>query len=236
MPDQPATKTVMVVGAHPDDPEFGAAGTVARWVQQGWTAVYVLCTNGDKGSSDPTMTSERLAVIREAEQRKAAAIVGAREVVFLGCHDGGLEDTPEFRGQIVRLIRKHRPDIVMTHDPWRRYMVHRDHRIAGQVTLDAVFPYSRDRLFYPEHEAEGLKPHKVLEVYLFGAETPDTVVEIEDTLGTKMKAIACHVSQVGDHTADWDKWVKEYRERMSRMNKRQDQPMAELFRRIELRR
>ncbi len=236
MPEPPKDKTVMVVGAHPDDPEFGAAGTVARWVQQGATAIYVLCTNGDKGSSDPEMTSERLAAIREVEQRKAAAIVGAREVVFLGYHDGGLEDSAEFRGQIVRLIRKFRPDIVMTHDPYRRYTTHRDHRMTGQVTLDAVFPYSRDRLFYPEHEAEGLKPHKVPEVYLFGAETPDTVVEIEDTMDIKMKAIACHVTQVGDHSKDWDKWVKEYRERMTLMFKRQGQPMAEMFRRIELRR
>ncbi len=159
-------KVVMVVCSHPDDSEFAVAGTVAKWVREGREVIDVICTNGDKGSSDPDMTPDRLAGIREQEQRAAAKVLGISEVVFLGHPDGGLEDSPAFRGELVRLIRKYRPDLVMTHDPYRPYRGHRDHRITGLVTLDAIYPYARGHLFYPEHRAEGLKPYSVREVYL----------------------------------------------------------------------
>ena len=123
-------KTLMVVAAHPDDPEFGAGGTVAKYVREGWRAVYVICTNGDKGTPDPEMTSERLAVIREQEQKDAAKVLGVSEIIFLGHPDGWLVDGPEFRGELVRLIRKYRPELVITHDPTRKYMGHHDHRIT----------------------------------------------------------------------------------------------------------
>ena len=106
----------MVVAAHPDDPEFGAGGTVAKWIKEGWQAIYVICTNGDKGTPDPNMTSEKLATIREQEQRNAARVLGVSEVIFLRYPDGELVDGPEFRGKLVRLIRKYRPDIVITHE------------------------------------------------------------------------------------------------------------------------
>lgn len=223
--------TVMVVTPHPDDAEFGTAGTVASWVKQGREVVYVVCTNGDKGSSDPDMTSERLAQIRRQEQQKAANILGVKEVIFLDHPDGELEDTPVFRGELVRLIRKYRPDVVITSDPYRRYLWHRDHRIAGTVTLDAIFPYARDHLSYPEHIAEGLAPHRVKEVYLWGSEEPDTYIDITETFEIKMAALNCHASQVGQYMEILGQRV---RERAEKMGQKEGFPLAEAFRRIEI--
>jgi LmbE family N-acetylglucosaminyl deacetylase len=234
--EQQEQKLAMVIGAHPDDPDFGAAGTVIKWIKEGWKVIYVLCTNGDKGSSDPEMTSERLARIRGSEQLAAATTVGVSDVIFLGYRDGELEETSAFRGQIVRLIRKYRPEIVISHDPYRRSMGHHDHRIAGQVVLDAVFPYARDHLFYPEHRNEGLTPFKVREVLLFGSDQPDFFSDIAETYDQKTRAVACHVSQVGDHKDDWEKWEKERRERTIAMMGRPDMPYCEAFRRVEIRR
>jgi LmbE family N-acetylglucosaminyl deacetylase len=227
-------KTVMVIAAHPDDSEFGAGGTIAKWAREGQNVICVVCTNGDKGSSDPCMTSERLAAVREQEQKAAARVLGVSEVIFLGYPDGGLEDTAEFRGKLVRLLRKYRPDAVITHDPKLRYMGHRDHRIAGTVAMDAIFPYSRDLLFYPEHKEEGLLSHKVKEVYFTGSEDPDVFIDISETFEIKAKAISCHVSQVGARSPeDWKIWIKRMAERSAAMQKRQGLPMAEGFKKIE---
>lgn len=200
---------VLVVTAHPDDTEFGAAGTIARWVREGREAVYVVCTNGDKGTSDPRVKPEVLAKIRQEEQLAAAKVLGVREVIFLGYPDQGLEDTPQFRKEIVRYIRMYRPDTVLTANPYRRYIWHRDHRIAGQVTLDAIFPYARDRLAYPDLLEEGLMPHKVKEVYLWGSRDDINYrSDITSTFEVKLAALRCHKSQVGDRF--------EYIERMLR--------------------
>ena len=222
---------VMVVTPHPDDAEFGTAGTIASWVKQGREVIYVVCTNGDKGSSDPDMTSERLAQIRRQEQQKAANILGVKEVVFLDHPDGELEDTAAFRGELVRLIRKYRPDVVITSDPYRRYLWHRDHRITGTVTLDAIFPYARDHLSYPEHIAEGLTPHRVKEIYLWGSEEPDTYIDITETFDIKMAALNCHASQVGQYMEILGQRVKE---RAERLGQKEGFPLAEAFRRIEI--
>ena len=131
---------ILIITAHPDDAEFGVAGTVARWTREGKQVVYVVCTNGDKGTSDRSLKPEQLAEIRKKEQEAAAKVLGVSEVRFLGYPDQELEDTSEFRKELVRMIRIYRPKIVVTSDPYRRYLWHRDHRIAGQVTLDAVFP------------------------------------------------------------------------------------------------
>ena len=127
---------VLVISPHPDDAEYGVAGTVARWTREGIQVVYVICTNGDKGTSDPDIKPQDLVEIRKKEQLAAADVLGVREVIFLGLPDQGLEETPQFRKQIVRLIRQYRPKIVVTADPYRRYIWHRDHRVAGQVVLD----------------------------------------------------------------------------------------------------
>jgi LmbE family N-acetylglucosaminyl deacetylase len=229
-------KIFMVVAAHPDDPEFGAGGTVGKWVQEGWKAIYVICTNGDKGTPDLSMTSEKLAKIREQEQRNAAKVLGVSEIIFLGHPDGELAEGWEFRGELVRLIREYRPDIVITHDPNRKYMGHHDHRITGITCMDAIYPYSRDHLFYPEHKAAGLMTHKVDEVYLMGPEEPNKFIDVNDTFILKMKAISCHISQVGDHTNDWETWLKRMRERAVAMGKDHGIPLAEAFHRIEIRR
>jgi LmbE family N-acetylglucosaminyl deacetylase len=149
---------VLVISPHPDDAEYGVAGTVARWTREGKQVVYIICTNGDKGTSDADMKPQDLVEIRKKEQLAAADVLGVSEVIFLGLPDQGLEETPKFRKQIVRLIRQYRPQIVVTADPYRRYIWHRDHRIAGQVVLDAVFPYARDHLAYPDLLEEGLLP------------------------------------------------------------------------------
>jgi len=223
--------TVMVVSPHPDDAEIGAGGTIASWVKLEREVILVVCTNGDKGSSDPDMTSERLPQIRRQEQMKSAKILGISEVVFLDYPDGYLEDTPEFRGQLVRLIRKYRPDVVMTTDPYRKYLWHRDHRITGIVTLDAIYPYARDRFCYPEHIAEGLQPHRVKEVYLWGSEELDTYIDVSETFDIKMAALSCHASQVGQYIEAFGERIKA---RAEKTGQGDGVPLAEAFRRIEI--
>jgi len=194
----PSKADVLVIMPHPDDSEFGCAGVVARWTRAGKRVVYVILTNGDKGMSDRSLTPEKLAAIRQLEQREAALVLGVKEVVYLGYPDQGLEDSPELRKDIVRQIRLYRPDVVVTVDPYRRYIWHRDHRIAGQVVLDAVYPYARDHLAYPDMLAEGLEPHKVKEMYFTASEDVNYRSDITETFDLKIQALACHESQVGD--------------------------------------
>jgi LmbE family N-acetylglucosaminyl deacetylase len=206
----PSDVHAMVIAAHPDDSEFGAAGTVANWTGEGRPVVYVVCTSGDKGSSDPGLTPETLKAIREKEQRAAADVLGVQEVVFLGQPDQGLEDTPDFRKLIVRMIRTYRPQIVMTSDPYRRYIWHRDHRIVGQVVLDAVYPYARDRLAYPDLLAEGLMPHKVRELYFWGTEDINFRSDITRTFDLKIAALRCHKSQMRELQAvNPEEWLRQ---------------------------
>ena len=224
---------VMVVIPHPDDAEFGVAGTVARWVREGKDVVYVVCANGDKGTSDYSMKPEKLVKIREREQQAAARLLGVREVIFLRHPDQSLEDTPGFRKEIVRQIRMYQPETVVTADPYRRYIWHRDHRIVGQVTLDAIFPYARDHLAYPDLLEEGLQPHKVKEVLLWAApEDINYCSDITDTFDVKLAALRCHKSQVGNHPIpDMDNWL---RERAKKMAEGETFELAEAFHRVEI--
>ncbi len=224
---------ILVITPHPDDAEFGVAGTVVKWVREGKDVVYVVCTNGNKGTSDINMKPERLAEIREQEQKCAADLLGVREVVFLRYEDQGLEDTPEFRKEIVRLIRKYRPEIVVTSDPYRRYLWHRDHRITGQVVLDAVFPYARDLYAYPDLLQEGFRPHKVKEVWLWTIMTDiNHRSDITDTFDIKVRALKCHASQVGDNR------FPEIEERLRQWAKERAEgepyELAEAFHRVEI--
>ena len=193
----------LVVAAHPDDIEFGCAGTVARWVREGAHVTYVLVTNGAAGSSDPEMTRERLAELREAEARAAAKVVGVDHVEFLGYEDGLLEPTLEVREKIVRLIRRVRPEVVVTTDPTTRYFAdryinHPDHRAAGEATLAAVIPGSDTRLAYPELLEEGLEPVKLTGVWLMMNMEPNLVVDIGEFIDKKIESLVCHVTQVGE--------------------------------------
>ncbi|MFH1651696.1 MAG: PIG-L deacetylase family protein [Chloroflexota bacterium] len=225
MTDEPAD--ILVVSPHPDDAEFGVSGSVARWVQEGKSVVYTVVTNGDKGTSDITMDLAKLAQIREEEQLAAARLLGVREVVFLRHPDQSLEETPEFRRDIVRVIRRFRPHTVISADPYRRYIWHRDHRITGRTVLDAVFPYARDYFAYPELIAEGLMPHKVREVLLWASEDPNYWMDVTATYETKLAALACHKSQIGEEIApqmrDW------LMERARTMAQGQDFELAEAF-------
>ena len=187
---------IMVITAHPDDSEFGAAGSVAKWIIEGKRVVYVVCTSGNKGTDNPDISSQQLAKIREKEQKDAAAVLGVSDVIFLRYPDQGLEDTSDFRKAMVRQIRTHKPDMIVTSDPYRRYIWHRDHRITGQVTLDAVFPYARDLLAYPDLIEEGIMPHKVKKILFFGTEDVNLRIDITDTFHLKLEALRCHKSQI----------------------------------------
>jgi len=223
---------VMVVTPHPDDAEYGVAGTVVHWVSQGKEIVYVVCTNGDKGTSDTNVKPEELAKTREEEQIAAANLLGVREVIFLRHPDQGLEDTSEFRKEIVRLIRMYRPETVVTADPYRRYIWHRDHRMTGQVTLDAIFPYARDIFSYPDMAKEGLDPHKVREVLLWGTEDVNYRSDITETFDVKLSALRCHKSQVGH--IPLQELEGRLRERHRSLAQGEEYQLAEGFHRVEI--
>lgn len=222
----------MVISAHPDDAEFGSAGTVAGWTRAGKRVVYVVCTSGEKGTSNRHMEPERLARIREAEQREAAQRVGVETVVYLRYPDQGIEDTADFRKQIVRLIRTYRPQIIVTSDPYRRYLWHRDHRMVGQVVMDAVFPFARDYLAYPDLIEEGLEPHRVSEVFYWAAEEVNYRSNIDDTFADKLAALQCHKSQIAElNIPDLEAWL---RERCRKLAEGEDFELAEAFHRVEM--
>ncbi len=221
---------VMVITAHPDDSEFGAGGTVARLVKEGREVTYVIATNGDKGSGDRTMTSDRLAPIRAEEQRNAARTLGVARVVFLGYPDGELEDTRDLRRDVTREIRRWRPDLVITMNPRRTYNLyasHRDHRTVAGVALDCIYPLARDHLSFPELMPE-FEPHKVREIHLMQWESPQLVVDITEVMDLKLKALACHVSQVGDFAGV----EARVRERNAEIGRAQGFAYAESFDRI----
>lgn len=227
------TKTdIMIISPHPDDSEFGAAGSVARWVKEGKTVVYVICTNGEKGTSDPDVMPEELTETRRKEQEAAANLLGVQEVVFLGYEDQSLEDTHEFRKEIVRWIRAFKPDTLVSADPYRRYIWHRDHRITGQIVLDAAFPYARDHLSYPELLIEGLEPHKVKEILLWASEEPNYYSDITATFEIKLAALKCHQSQVGGHHFPAiEQWLRQRAEDAARDS---DYDLVEAFHRVEI--
>ncbi len=223
---------VLVISPHPDDAEYGVAGTVARWTQEGKKVVYVVCTNGDKGTTNPDMKPEDLIEIRKKEQLAAADVLGVSEVIFLGLPDQGLEETPQFRKQIVRLIRQYRPEIVVTVNPYRRYIWHRDHRITGQVVLDAVFPYARDHLAYPDLIEEGLQPHKVKEMLFWASEDINYRSDITATFDLKAEALRCHRSQMQEREdPNSDGWL---RQRCQDIAKDENFDLGEAFHHIEI--
>ena len=196
-----APERAMVIVAHTDDAEFMAAGTVALWAREGTEVTYVVVTNGDKGSDDPSITGEQLAAIRQAEQRQAAESLGVKEVLFLGYEDSMLQPTLELRRDLARVIRARQPHTVVTFDPTTRFITdnypnHPDHRAAGDAAVDAVFPAARDRLTFPELLEEGLEPHKVKELWLSATASPNHWVDIEPVLEQKIAALRKHESQL----------------------------------------
>ena len=227
--DADGPRTLMAIMAHPDDIDFGSAGSIARWCAEGWTVYYVLATSGDKGTHDPEMTAQELSAIREEEQRAAARVLGVKDVFFLGYPDGFVFPTAELRGQIVRLFRTYKPDVVLTWDGFRSNFNHIDHRNIGIAVRDAVYPAVRDRLYYPEHSRDGLEEHKVNEMLLSGADKPDYFVDIEAFVGKKVDAILAHHSQVQTH--DRDEMLKSMR---SRSRQRGQRGLVESFKRVRV--
>jgi LmbE family N-acetylglucosaminyl deacetylase len=193
----------MVIMAHPDDPEFSSGGTIALWARGGTEIIYLILTNGNKGSDDPTMTPQQLRQVRQEEQQHAANLLGVKTIIFLDEPDGELQPTLRVRQRVVREIRRHRPDIVICPDPsayyfGNTYINHPDHRAAGQIALEAIFPAARNRMYHPELLEEGLSPHPVHEVYLTGSPQPDRYVDITGVMDLKIQAILSHASQLAD--------------------------------------
>jgi LmbE family N-acetylglucosaminyl deacetylase len=232
-PDESAGehRRAMVFAAHPDDADFGAAGTAALLARAGWEVRYVVVTDGSKGSDDPAMLSEHLVALRQGEQRAAGALVGIEGVRFLGFTDGELVHTRALLGAIVHEIREFQPYAVYTHDPEpvvirNAFVNHSDNRITGLATVDAVYPAARDRLNFPEHIAEGLQPHKVRELYLWGANEPNFDVDISEIVELKIDTLMAHPSQFP--TDD------EFKDRVRTLWREPDGRYLERFRRVVL--
>jgi len=199
-------KKVLVIMAHPDDAELSSAGTLIKWIAKGWQVRYIICTTGDKGTKDAKMTPFKLAEIREKEQREAASVLGIKELTFLRHVDGELEYNAVFRNEIALLIRKFQPEIIITHDPWRPYQLHPDHRAVGFATVDAVV-VARDHLFLPALLELDLPAHAPLEIYFTFPPIPDYVVDISDVMEKKLEALEKHQSQLKS-IPDWREKIK----------------------------
>jgi LmbE family N-acetylglucosaminyl deacetylase len=204
---------ILVIVAHPDDIEFGMAGSIALWADQGALVTYCLVTDGGAGSNDPNVQRDDLIHTRQQEQLAAARIVGVHDVRFLGYADGTLQPTLELRRDLTRLIRELRPDRVITSDPTlvfaeNFYINHPDHRASAEAAIYAVFPSAGTRPIFPELLAEGYEPHDVPELWLNFSERADTFIDISTTIDRKIASLLCHQSQVGPEVGDmvrkWD--------------------------------
>jgi LmbE family N-acetylglucosaminyl deacetylase len=193
---------ILVISAHPDDVDFGAAGTVARWTGAGTEVSYCIVTDGDAGGSDHSVSRPEMATLRRAEQTAAAKQVGVHDIRFLGYPDGRLEATLGLRKDLARVIRQVRPDRVLCPSPERNYaragISHPDHRAAGSAALDAVYPDARNPFAFPDLLADaGLEPWKVREVWITGSQSPNHYVDITEVFSRKVAALHAHASQTG---------------------------------------
>jgi LmbE family N-acetylglucosaminyl deacetylase len=201
--DWNTTRKILVILAHPDDPEFFCGGTLARWIDAGHEVSYLLLTRGDKGSEDPLISPQELMMIRMEEQKSAGSVIGVQEITFLEYPDGFIVPDLEMRKQIVRHIRRYKPDIIVTSDPNNlyirgMYINHPDHRAAGLVTIDAVFPAAGNLFYFPELLKEGLQPHSPAEVWVSLTQEPTVTIDVTSFWSMKVKALLQHKSQVGD--------------------------------------
>ena len=205
MLDDAEVARALVIAAHPDDVDFGAAGTVAKWTDAGIEVVYCVVTDGDAGGNDPTVSRADMAVLRRAEQAAAAKCVGVDELHWLGYPDGRVEPTIGLRRDLTRVIRQVRPDRVLAPSPDRLYArvqaSHPDHRAVGAAALDAVYPDARNQFAHPELlDAEGLEPWTVPEVWLMASPQAHHFVDVTETFGKKLAALRAHESQTGQMT------------------------------------
>jgi LmbE family N-acetylglucosaminyl deacetylase len=184
----------LAIGAHPDDAEFGAAGTLARWADAGTEVTIAVVTDGSKGTWDPSVDTALLVATRRAEQRAAAAVIGASAVRFGEHSDGELEYSMDLRAEMCRWIRELRPDVVLTHDPWQRYQLHPDHRVTGMAVIDGIVA-ARDYHFFPAQAASGLAPHRPAAALLWSADEPNHWEDVSSTIERKIEALLRHESQ-----------------------------------------
>lgn len=200
-PDWSNVQRAMVIMAHPDDPDFTCAGLAIAMARQGIEVTYMILTNGDKGNHNPEITRNQLIAMRKIEQRNAAELSGVKQVLFMGEEDGFLRSTRTLRKRVTREIRRIRPEVIIIPHPDRYlvgdgYINHPDHRNAGLVALDSIFPAADNPMFYPDMADEGYLPHKISQLYVFGHEEPNTQIDITENIDLKIQAILCHTSQI----------------------------------------
>jgi len=242
--EQQENKVALVIVAHPDDAEFGAAGTIATWANEGWAVHYVICTDGSGGGPDDATDvgpEARRAMFetRKKEQRAACDALGAKDITFLGYPDGLLEPSIELRRSLVRMLRQYRPSRVLCQSPDRTWTPgyaigrhHPDHLAAGQAAIMAIYPASQNGWDFPELLKEGLKPHKVKEVFFMGAPNPNFAVDISAAMEQKIAALRAHVSQLGSHFEQVEERIRHW---SAEAGKEHDMAYAELFHRAESR-
>ncbi len=240
----------MVIGAHPDDDDFGAAATCALWARQGKKIVWVVMTDGAEGSEVPSLIDTDLMLQREQEQRMACEVYGVQAVEFLRFRDGHLINSEAARKAVVRLIRQYRPRVVFTHDPSTHifapdpdekpgetaYLNHPDHRATGNIVLDAIFPAVGNPRSYRELLAEDLQPYRVHELYLFFSDKENTYIEVSETIDLKAQGLLCHVTQFGADakTLEWIRKDAAETAEEAKKKKGLEMQYAESFRRIKL--
>ena len=224
--------SALAIVAHPDDTEFGCSGTIAKWAQAGCEIHFILLTSGDKGTDDPNADPEELRRVREEEQQAAAEILGVKSCVFLRFNDGELEYNLKMRGEVVRQIRRFKPEVILSWDPLtRNYRMHPDHRVSGQLALDGAFPAAMMPLSYPEQlREEGLAVHRTKKLLLFGTDAPDYFVDISEVMEKKFQAMMAHPSQF---TLD-EKFYERIRKRHRDFAEGYDFEYAEAFKLVEL--
>ena len=242
MTDQEQQRVAIVIIAHPDDAEFGCAGTVASWTREGWDVYYVVCTDASGGGPDEATdvgpeARRRITETRKAEQRAAGKVLGLRDIIFLDKPDGLLQPTIELRRELVRLLRRYRPTRVVCQSPerlWRPVMAlgrhHPDHLAAGVATLAAIYPACQNPWDFPELLDEGLRPHKVREVYIMGAPEMNHTVDISETFELKIAALAAHASQVGKRMLELEPRLRQWAAELGAQHGVQ---YAEIFHRTE---
>lgn len=223
---------ILAFAPHPLDIEMGMGGKLTHWIREGKEIVYVICTNGDKASSDPDLLPQELAVIRKNEQLEAAEYLGVEEVIFLNYPDLGLSYTPEYRNDIIRLILEYRPHTVATCDPYQRYLCNPDHRVTGQIVMDAVWPCALAPNTYRPLLRQGYELHRVQEVLLWAPEEPNYCLDITDVFENKLKVLSYFKSQIGDPMEDeFIQYATKYAENAAES---QSYEMGEAFHRLEV--
>jgi len=229
-------KRILVVMAHPDDCDFGAGGTIAQWTAKGISVSYCIITNGDQGGEESDVPLEEMAKVRQREQRDAGAALGVSDITFLNHRDGWLVPTIELRKEIVREIRKSKPDRMVIQSPERNYerifASHPDHLAAGETAIQAVYPDARNPYAFTDLKEAGFEPWRVKEVWITSSPTPNHFVDITDTFPKKIAALKAHVSQTA-HNAELEAMVRSWGERNATAQGLPEGRVAEIFKVID---